>query len=187
MTILRNMNFVSVDVEASGPVPGEYSMLSLGACVVGAAEQNFYVELKPITKNFDVQALSVAGFDLEQLARDGTEPARAMQDFATWLKQVTPRDETPIFCAYPLAFDWMFVAYYFHRFLGRNPFGYSGFDFKSYYMGLTGERWDEILLKQKFPLEQDLTHNAREDAIAQAKLLEQMIDYANERRSKRSS
>jgi hypothetical protein len=25
--------FVSVDVEASGPIPGKYSMLSIGACV----------------------------------------------------------------------------------------------------------------------------------------------------------
>ncbi|SSH65668.1 Uncharacterised protein [Klebsiella pneumoniae] len=24
--------FVSVDVEASGPIPGKYSMLSIGAC-----------------------------------------------------------------------------------------------------------------------------------------------------------
>ena len=33
-----------------------------------------------------------------------------------------------MFVAYPLAFDWMFVAYYFHRFLKRNPFGVSGLD-----------------------------------------------------------
>jgi ribonuclease T len=27
--------YFSVDIEASGPIPGEYSMLSLGACLVG--------------------------------------------------------------------------------------------------------------------------------------------------------
>ena len=31
--------YISVDIEASGPVPGEYSMLSLGACVVGATDR----------------------------------------------------------------------------------------------------------------------------------------------------
>lgn len=179
--------FISVDIEASGPVPGEYSMLSLGACVVGATEKIFYVELKPITKRFDAEALAVAGFDLEQLEREGVEPARAMQQFDTWLAQVTPRDSTPIFCAYPLAFDWMFVAYYFHRFLGRNPFGYSGFDFKSFYMGVTGKSWNETSVKHILNAAVDLTHNARQDAIDQAKLLEQLFDYANTQQSKHTS
>jgi ribonuclease T len=29
---------ISVDVETSGPIPGDYSMLSLGACVVGGKD-----------------------------------------------------------------------------------------------------------------------------------------------------
>lgn len=175
--------YISVDIEASGPIPGEYSMLSLGACVVGATGNNFYVELKPITKNFDPESLAVAGFDLEQLARDGVEPAQAMRDFAAWLKTVTPRDSQLVFAAYPLAFDWMFVAYYFNRFLARNPFGYTGFDLKSFYMGVTGTSWsdaNDFSPKQRFNLAQDLTHNAREDAIAQADLLTQLFLFADE-------
>jgi hypothetical protein len=43
--------FISVDVEASGPIPGEFSMLSLGACLVGQPTTSFYVELKLITPN----------------------------------------------------------------------------------------------------------------------------------------
>lgn len=183
---MQNEIYISVDVEASGPIPGEYSMLSVGACVVGATERNFYAELKPLTKSFDPSALAVAGFDLKKLARTGTEPARAMQQFDAWLAGVVPFDRTPIFCAYPLAFDWMFVAYYFQRFLGRNPFGYSGFDFKSFYMGVTGETWREASTfspKQRFNLAQDLTHNAREDAIAQAQLLERLFEFAGEQRT----
>lgn len=175
--------YISVDIEASGPVPGEYSMLSLGACVVGATEKNFYAELKPLTKKFDAEALNVAGFDLKTLARTGREPAQAMRDFDAWLAEVVPFDRTPIFCAYPLAFDWMFVAYYFHRFVGRNPFGYSGFDFKSFYMGVTGQTWKHASTfspKQRFNIAQDLTHNAREDAIAQAHLLTELFAFANE-------
>lgn len=183
---MQNEIYISVDVEASGPIPGEYSMLSVGACVVGATERNFYAELKPLTKSFDPNALAVAGFDLKKLARTGTEPARAMQQFDAWLAEVVPFDRTPIFCAYPLAFDWMFVAYYFQRFLGRNPFGYSGFDFKSFYMGVTGKTWREASTfspKQRFNLAQDLTHNAREDAIAQAQLLERLFEFAGEQRT----
>lgn len=176
--------FISVDIEASGPVPGEYSMLSLGACIVGDTQKNFYAELKPITSRFDAEALAVAGFDLEYLSHNGVEPAAAMAQFDTWVTGVTPRASTAVFCAYPLAFDWMFVAYYFQRFVGHNPFGYSGFDVKSYYMGLTGERWNKASPMKRFHIGQDLTHNAREDAIAQADMLERIFDYANEQRTK---
>jgi len=41
----------SVDIESSGPIPGEYSMLSIGACVVGNTKDSFYAELKPISKS----------------------------------------------------------------------------------------------------------------------------------------
>lgn len=182
---MQNEMYISVDVEASGPIPGEYSMLSLGACVVGATEKNFYVELKPLSNKFDAEALAVAGFDLKKLARTGVEPARAMRQFDAWLADAVPFDYTPIFCAYPLAFDWMFVAYYFHRFIGRNPFGYSGFDIKSFYMGAMGTPWHASALKGKYNL--DLTHNARQDAIDQAKLLEQLFHDAHFHTSKPKS
>lgn len=44
--------YISVDIEASGPIPGEYSMLSLGACVVGDTAKTFYREIKPITDKY---------------------------------------------------------------------------------------------------------------------------------------
>lgn len=175
--------YISVDIEASGPVPGEFSLLSLGACVVGATEKNFYIELQPITLNFNPESLAVAGLDLDYLAREGTEPTEGMQAFDAWLREVTPRDRSPIFAAYPLAFDWMFVAYYFERFLRRNPFGYSGFDVKSFYMGLTGERWTANSIARRFPRIMALTHNAREDAIVQAELLNHLFEYARKQRT----
>ena len=48
--------YISVDVEASGPIPGEYSLLSIGACLVGQPDQSFYVELKPLNDNFTEKA-----------------------------------------------------------------------------------------------------------------------------------
>jgi ribonuclease T len=40
--------YISVDVEAAGPIPGDYSMLAIGACMVGNARETFYAELRPI-------------------------------------------------------------------------------------------------------------------------------------------
>ena len=43
--------YVATDVEADGPIPGEYSMLSFGMAVVGMIHINFYTEIKPISIN----------------------------------------------------------------------------------------------------------------------------------------
>jgi ribonuclease T len=172
--------YISVDVEAAGPVPGEYSLLSIGACVVGATEKNFYVELKPINFNFVQAAIDVARFDLKELDRSGIDPREALLLFEKWLRSVTPIDRAPIFVAYPLAFDWMFVAYYFQRFLGHNLFGYQGLDIKSYYAGVVGTRWSQsgyTQIREKLSIEFELTHNAREDAIEQAKLFAKLLDF----------
>ena len=64
---MKPERYFSVDIESSGPIPGKYSMLSLGACVLGNPKQEFYVELKPISKNFIPDALKISGFDLDQL------------------------------------------------------------------------------------------------------------------------
>ena len=61
--------YISVDVETAGPIPGEYSLLSLGACVVGHPDDTFYVEFKPLNDNAIPEALRVSGFRLEDLAR----------------------------------------------------------------------------------------------------------------------
>jgi hypothetical protein len=34
--------YVSVDVETAGPYPGQYSMLSIGACLVADRQRTFY-------------------------------------------------------------------------------------------------------------------------------------------------
>ncbi len=170
--------YISVDIEAAGPVPGEYSMLSLGACVVDANEQSFYVELKPINWNYDPEALEISGLDMESLMQTGAEPAEAMALFEAWIKRVTPAGSAPVFVGYPVAFDWMFVAYYFHRYLKHNPFGYAGLDVKSLYMGMTGRGWTETRrpeMTEVARLGVKLTHNAREDAVLQGELFSHLL------------
>jgi DNA polymerase III epsilon subunit-like protein len=171
--------FISVDVEASGPVPGEFSMLALGACVVGKTEEQFYVELKPITDRQDAGAMRVNGLDHEDLQRHGTDPVKAMLAFESWIHHATPDGYRPIFVAYPATFDWMFVAYYFHRFLARNPFGVTGLDLTSIHAGTASTaaspRWTVGELEQRLSADLPLTHNALEDAIAQSRLFERPL------------
>ena len=126
--------FVSVDVETSGPIPGEYSLLSIGACLIDNLEAGFYIQLKPTSANFIPKALEVSGLSLEMLEREGTAPEQAIQAFRDWL-EVQVGDGVPILVGLNAGFDWSFINYYFHRYLKDNPFGFAPLDIKSFYMG----------------------------------------------------
>jgi ribonuclease T len=168
--------FISVDVETSGPIPGEYSMLAIGACVVGRTAEAFYAELQPITPNAIPEALAVTGFNLEELARQGEAPYVAMTHFRDWLRDVCT-NRTPVFVGFNAGFDWTFVNWYFHRFLGQNPFGIAPLDIKSYYMGLSGVSWAETKssrLPSQFRPPAQAGHNALNDARSQAEMFQKM-------------
>ncbi len=170
--------FISVDVEASGPIPGEYSMLSLGACVVGDNSKTFYSEMKPISEKFIASAVAVSGLSLEKLKESGAEPGAAMADFAKWIDGICGLENRPVFVAFNATFDWSFTNYYFHRFLGRNPFGISGLDIKAYYMGMKKCSWGETTkrkLDSEFKSNKPHTHNALDDAIEQAEIFQKMM------------
>lgn len=172
--------YVSVDVEAAGPIPGAYSMLALGAVVVGAEDESFYAELRPLNDAAVPEALRVSGFSLEALRVSGAEPQAVMERFRAWVHRVS-RGSSPVFVAFNATFDWAFVNWYFHTFLGENPFGIGGLDIKAYYMGLTGCLWRETTSSQlpdRFRPEQRQTHNARDDARAQAQMFAKMLAAA---------
>lgn len=166
--------FISVDVETAGPNPTNYSLLSIGACTVGDPRQTFYVELQPVNDNALPEALAISGLTLEGVRENGLEPGEAMASFDAWLAKVVPEESRPLFVALNAAFDWMFVADYFHRFLGRNPFGHAALDIKALYMGLTGVPWSETsmrFLSSRYLNDRNLSHHALSDAIDQAEIL----------------
>jgi DNA polymerase III epsilon subunit-like protein len=149
-------------------------MLSLGACVVGSPEKGFYRELKPITDQFDPQALQVTGFDREKLKVEGIDPSQAMGEFAQWLNEITGPAGRPVFVAFNATYDWMFVHWYFIHFLGHNPFGISGWDIKAYYAGATKKDYwwqtSKKAMDRQFLSGRRHTHNALDDAREQAEI-----------------
>lgn len=168
--------FVSVDVESSGPIPGDFSLLSIGACVVGQRDKTFYAELQPLNNNSVPEALKVTGFDLEQLARSGTRPVDAMNKFRDWVLAVAG-EGTPVFVGFNAGFDWSFVNWYFHHFVRDNPFGFAPLDIKSYFMGRSGCHWKDTKssrIPSELQPDQQGNHNALADALAQAEMFEKM-------------
>lgn len=173
--------YISVDIEAAGPIPAEYSMLSIGACVVGSPEVSFYIELKPINDRSIPEALAVCGLSLDRLRITGSEPIEAMDAFRKWITDVS-RGLTPVFVGFNSPFDWQFINWYFHFFLGGNPFGITAVDIKSYYMGYSGCTWSQTSSSQLPSWLQPTRHkkhNALDDAIAQAEIFARLLSASS--------
>lgn len=176
---MKNEYFISVDIEAAGPIPGEFSMLSLGACSVESPDLTFTLEFRPINMNSDPKALEVTGLSMADLQRRGTDPTDGMRQFNKWIAEVVGINAVPVFVGFNAPFDWSFVNYYFHRFLGENPFGFAGLDIKAFYMGRYKTTWSETKsskIAAALQVSEDGDHNPLHDALYQAKLFKTMLD-----------
>jgi DNA polymerase III epsilon subunit-like protein len=172
--------YVAVDVEADGPLPGPYSMLSLGMAVVGHPDMRFYTEIRPISERFQPKALAVSGLDRDRLLREAPTPEVAMEAAAAWINRLREVGR-PVFLAAPAVWDGMFVHWYFMNFAGKSPFGNtgSGIDLRSYWMGLRGCEWGDT---RKGRIKSELgvtdlphTHHAGDDAAELATLFEKVL------------
>jgi len=155
--------YISVDIESDGPIPGDYSMVSIGAAVAGYMttdgevvkldggdpQNQFYAEIKPISEQWIGEAFAIGlftgfkGEDLEAkrayIVDHGLEPEEAMTAFSDWVAESISRHKArcAVFAAYPLGFDWMWTYWYLVKFSKNgSPFGHSRhIDIKSLYAG----------------------------------------------------
>jgi DNA polymerase III alpha subunit (gram-positive type) len=167
------VTYFMVDVECDGPVPGDFSMISLGAVLVDTRlETTFYGELRPISDRYQEPALKVSGLTREQ-ALGFNDPSEVMRDFKDWVEENTIG--RPVFISDNTGFDWMFVCWYFHHFLGENPFGYNSVNLASLFHGLTKEMGSGFRHLCKTPH----SHHPVDDALGNAEALLAMIDLYN--------
>ncbi|MDX1957920.1 MAG: 3'-5' exoribonuclease [Leptospiraceae bacterium] len=159
------MSYIMVDIESDGPIPGKYSMISLGAVVVDTElNKRFLENIKPISEEYIPEALKISGYSrVETLSFH--DPKDVMQDFTGWIEKNS--NDKPMFISDNNGFDWMFVCWYFHYFIGSNPFGYSSTNLGSLYKGLVKDTFQNFkhLRKTKH------THNPLDDAMGNAEAL----------------
>jgi hypothetical protein len=174
--------YVSTDVESDGPIPGPHSMLSFGSAA--------YAPDKTLVSTFSANLETLPGaqghpetmrwWETQPEAwaacrADPRPPQQVMPEYVAWLDGLPGR---PVFVAYPLGYDFLFVYWYLMRFAGRSPFSHSGLDIKTYAMALLRRPYRESV-KRNMPRrwfdELPHTHVALDDAVGQGALFCNML------------
>lgn len=119
------MSYIVVDVESDGGLLGVNSMVCFGAVLVdieGKLNKTFYGRTKPISNEYNPEALAISGFTREEHEKF-EEPSEVFLRFATWISENS--NGQPILLSDNNSYDASWINYYFLRFYGKNPFGWS--------------------------------------------------------------
>lgn len=156
---MTNTIYLSADIEADGPIPGPFSMLSFGVVAFDAQGR----EQRAFARNLELLPGAIQHPETmawwaerpEAYARTRVNcvpPLDAMRDFDAWMRRELPGKLT--FTGYPASYDFLFLYWYLMRFLGlrdwenftstgavmskgrdvldyRSPFGFQALDVKS--------------------------------------------------------
>lgn len=174
--------YISTDVEADGPIPGQNSLLSFASAV--------YTRDKQLLATFESNLETLPGAvadpgtmawwqqhpEAYQACRlEPRPPEEVMPRYVAWLEALPG---SLVFVGYPAAYDFMFVYWYLMRFAGRSPFSHSALDIKTYAMALLDQPYRESTKRHmpkrwfdKLPH----THRALDDALEQGALFCNML------------
>jgi hypothetical protein len=178
----KNEIFVSTDIEADGPIPGVYSMLSFGSAAYTPDKRlidTFSVNLETlpgaVTDPETMKFWERQSAAWEACHRDMRKPEIAMKGYLKWLKSLPGK---PAFLAYPASFDFMFVYWYLIKFTGESPFSFVALDIKTYAMALMKTPFHYVCKKhmpKRWFDRSKKTHVALDDAIEQGALFCNML------------
>jgi hypothetical protein len=174
--------YVSTDVEADGPIPGPYSMLSFGSAAFTADKtllSTFAANLETLPEaTTDPKTMEWWRTQPEAWAecrRNVQAPSKVIPEYVQWLKGLPGE---PVFVAYPASYDFIFVYWYLMRFAGESPFSFSALDIKSYAMALMGTDFrntNKKTMPKAWMDSRPHTHQALDDAIGQGRLFLNML------------
>lgn len=139
---MTDETYVSVDIEADGPIPGRNSMLALGVAAFRLDGKDPRTPLSTFEVNLEQLAeatpdpTTMSEFWAKQPAawaacrENPRSPADAMLAFRYWLGSLPGKI---VFVGYPVTYDFMFVYWYWCAFgpKEKSPFGFQGLDIKT--------------------------------------------------------
>ena len=156
---------VVVDVEADGDLLGTNSMVCFGAVIVeNGLKRTFYGKTKPISDIYNPEALAVSGFSREQ-HETFDDPKEVMTAFYEWLKDNI--NGKPTLISDNNGFDASWINWYFIKYLGKNPFGWSSRRMTDLICGYE----NNLYFKWKWMRDTPHTHNPIDDCRGNAEVL----------------
>lgn len=183
--------FISVDVETDGPIPSEYSMLSVGAAafsedgtLLGTFERNLETLDGAKQHPGTMQWWETQPEAWEACRKNLSHPEDAMKEFTEWVHKLeAEHGAKAVFLAYPAGFDFTFVYWYLVKFVGYSVFSFSSLDIKSFAMAVLKTPFRETT-KRNFPKrwksKKRHNHVALQDAIGQGELFINILKETNE-------
>ena len=193
MQTSTNDILISIDVETWGPIPGPNSMANLGAVA--------YTQDKRKLGSFDANLADLEGSQRDEdtmdnfwlkpeqaetlaaITKDPQPPQQVMQAFRVWINEMVQaaaaagQPGKPVLVAYPSGFDFMWVYWYWMRFLGAEypPFWFRCIDIKSFASGRLERTYNDCHNSEKrngalvpfWPRDMPHTHKGVDDADEQ--------------------
>lgn len=171
------MIYIVVDVESDGPIIGYNSMVCFGAVVLNRElDKTFYGQMKPIelissggaVGRHNPDALAVSGFSREEHMKF-PEPKDTMEAFAKWLNGLGDR---VTLISDNNGYDASWINYYFHRYTGSNPFGWTSRRIGDWFCGY----FNDPKYQWKKHRKTKHTHHPVDDAKGNAEAVLWLID-----------
>jgi hypothetical protein len=165
------MSHFVIDVESDGACPPLYSMVSFAIYKVTDELDTYFKGLTaPISDNWKPDALAISNISREEHLKYPA-PEIAIKKAFEWVK-VNNTAGRPIFWSDNVAFDYSFMNYYFHRYIGENPFGWSGRRIGDIFCGLKKDAY----AKWKHLRKTIHSHDPVDDSRGNAEVLLHMRD-----------
>jgi hypothetical protein len=191
--------YISTDIEANGPIPGEYSMISIGSVAIGDNGKilgEFYKKLIPLKNSKEhPQTMDFWAKNKEaylEATCDAEDPEKVMNDYSDWLEDLKNKYKKQMyFLAYPATWDFMFVSWYLIKFVKRynknhfldTPFTHEGIDIRTFSMAQQRKPYFESgtsKMPKSWLVDREdkklLKHKAIDDALKQGLMFLRMVE-----------
>ena len=172
--------YISCDVEADGPYPGDYSMLNFGCASFKLIRKNplepldtFSINLYPLlnakqhpkTMKFWDDNIEVYRY----ITQNQIEPNKAMDLFRNWINK---QSGTPALVEYPGGWDFMYIYWYLMKFGGYSPFSFKSIGIATLAFAMLKDKRYRRTVKRNMPKHwfkntKKHTHQGLDDAIGQ--------------------
>lgn len=175
----KEIAYLSIDGETDGPVPGLFSLRSVGMALFSTSGNvlwQFESNMKPLTeasvdkKTWDWWNEPEQKLAFEHMLNDPRDPEEVFIELAQTIVKLKQSYKIFVIC-WPACFDWAFIQYYMYKFVGDNPLGRAAKCATSYAWAMAKTNNPNVSIHNLLDAWDDKrfqhTHKALDDALEQ--------------------